>query len=316
MYKSFSQSLTRFSWSPAQRCSHCFGIKPLHVSTMSHMSTTSISSPRKVIGGNIEIQLENVYADSLKSEDYFGVKKLVKMEELFEARMHLGHKRDCWNEAFRDYLFGTRLDMDIIDLNRTLRGLQESLNVLAHLAFRGGIILLVVRPGHRDAHYVDQLALQIGEYSHTRDWGSGSFSRIIARWGNSVRVPDAVVLFSCHDSIFKPHAAIREAANLGMLTVGLVDSNCDPRLITYPVPGNDDSPSSVRHFGDLIAQSVMAGKEKRVQALKSLGIPVELADMTAYKVNDVYEGKIRTNVTDIYSDHSENTPTGTQANLF
>ena len=65
--------------------------------------------------------------------------------------------------------------------------------------------------------------------------------------------------------------AINEAASLGIATVGLVDSNCDPRLLTYPVPGNDDSPSSVRLFGTLVSHAIIAGKQKRVSVLNSLG---------------------------------------------
>ena len=84
-------------------------------------------------------------------------------------------------------------------------------------------------------------------------------------------MPDLLVLFSCHDSIFQPHASIKQAANLGIPLVGLVDSNCDPRLVSYPVPGNDDSPSSIHLFGSLIGEAVMRGKRKRAQLLTSLG---------------------------------------------
>ena len=87
-----------------------------------------------------------------------------------------------------------------------------------------------------------------------------------------MRVPDLIVLFSCHNSIFAPHPCLKEANNLGIVTVGLVDSNCDPRLVSYPVPGNDDSPSSVRHFGSLVAAAILAGKRERAKLLTSLGI--------------------------------------------
>ncbi|XP_075253168.1 small ribosomal subunit protein uS2m-like [Convolutriloba macropyga] len=236
---------------------------------------------------NIDVQLEKFYLESLKHDDFFKVKSLVTLPDCFKANMHLGHKRDCWNDGFNEYVFGNRLDIDIINLEKTVERLRNALNVIAHIVFRNGIVLFVLRPGHRECHFVDQQALDVGEYSNTRQWRDTFLSSRAASYEENVRVPDLIVLFSCHNSIFAPHPCLKEASNLGIVTVGLVDSNCDPRLVSYPVPGNDDSPSSVRHFGSLVAAAILAGKRERAKLLTSLGVPTRLEDLFSYSSKDV-----------------------------
>ena len=89
------------------------------LSTNSNISSTNraaincsrAASSISVQKTNLDVQLENYYEESVKHEDYFDVLKLVSLEECFKARMHLGHKRDLWNDAFREYLYGTRIDV-------------------------------------------------------------------------------------------------------------------------------------------------------------------------------------------------------------
>ena len=75
----------------------------------------------------------------------------------------------------KPYLFGCRLDVDIIDLNQTLPHLHNALNFLAHMAFRKGIILFITK-SQQFGPMVEQLALDCGEYAHTRTWFHGSFT--------------------------------------------------------------------------------------------------------------------------------------------
>lgn len=70
------------------------------------------------------------------------------------------------------------------------------------------------------------------------------------------RLPDCCVFLGTQNSVFAQHRAVHEAAKLQIVTVGVVDTNSDPRLITYPVPGNDDSPTSIKLFCDLFKVSV------------------------------------------------------------
>jgi len=267
-------------FSAAARCLS----KPRLPSRCSHHKMLSALASSQRSRSSLDVQLEKFYTQSLEADDFFDVKKIVSMEECFDARMHLGHKRDCWHDGFQEYLYGNRLDVDIIDLEKTVERLKVALNAVAHVAFRNGIFLFTLRSGHRECHFVDQLAVQVGEYSNTRRWSETFLSARAARNKDIVRMPDMVILFSCHDSIFAPHPSIKEANNLAIPIVGLVDSNCDPRLISYPVPGNDDSPSSVRHFGSLVGKALMAGKEKRAQILNQIGVPTKLEDLFAYNI--------------------------------
>ena len=75
----------------------------------------------------------------------------------------------------KPYLFGCRLDVDIIDLEQTLPHMQTALNFLAHIAYRQGCILFVMK-SRQFGHIIEQLALDCGEYAHTRQWTQGTFT--------------------------------------------------------------------------------------------------------------------------------------------
>lgn len=78
---------------------------------------------------------------SLKVADFFSVHKLVSVKQLFKHRAHYGHKEGCLNPYMAPYIYGTRLGVSIIDLNQTVNKFREALNVAAHIANRGGIIM-------------------------------------------------------------------------------------------------------------------------------------------------------------------------------
>lgn len=80
---------------------------------------------------------------ALQVPDFFNVKRLVKLEEMFAARVHFGHKEGTLNAFMKPYLFGSRLGHLIIDLDQSVHLLQEAVNFAAHIAFRNGIILFV-----------------------------------------------------------------------------------------------------------------------------------------------------------------------------
>ena len=203
----------------------------------------------------------------LDYKDFFEVKDLVKLQDLFEARVHLGHKEGSRNPFMVPYLFGNRLGTDIIDLEQTLPLFQDALNFTAHIAFRNGVILFISH-NLQTLPLVEKLAMECEEYSHCRRWKSGTLTNSIIQFGSIVRLPDLVIFLSTHDNVFEEHQAVVEAAKMNIPTVGIVDSSCDPRLVTYPIPGNDDSPSSIELYCKLFKQAIMAGKNKRKEALE------------------------------------------------
>nr|CAG4652072.1 EOG090X0B5N [Triops cancriformis] len=194
--------------------------------------------------------------------DYFGVRKMVSLKELFTARVHFGHKEGSLNENMSPFVFGSRLGHLIIDLDQTVYHLQEALNVAAHIAYKGGIILFAC---HYPQHtlLVEKTAKEAGEYAHARDWRAMIFTNAEKRYGGVTRLPDLCIMFSTLNPLNQEHPLVLDAAKLCIPTIGIVDTNCNPNLVTYPVPGNDDSPSSIELYCRLFRDAILAGKNKR-----------------------------------------------------
>uniref|UniRef100_A0AAA9SGH9 Small ribosomal subunit protein uS2m n=1 Tax=Bos taurus TaxID=9913 RepID=A0AAA9SGH9_BOVIN len=190
--------------------------------------------------------------------------ELFSVRSLFNARVHLGHKAGCRHRFMEPYIFGSRLGQDIIDLEQTATHLQLALNFTAHVAFRGGIILFVSR-ARQFSHLIESTARSCGEYAHTRYFKGGLLTNAPLLLGARVRLPDLIIFLHTLNNVFEPHVAVRDAAKMSIPTVGVVDTNCNPCLITYPVPGNDDSPPAVQLFCQLFQTAVTRAKEKRRQ---------------------------------------------------
>ena len=171
------------------------------------------------------------------------------------------------------YLYGCRLDQDIIDLDQTVEHLQLALNITAHVAYRGGIILFISRY-RQFSHLVETTAKDCGEYVHTRYWQGGLLTNAPVQYGTGVRLPDLIVFLSTLNNAFQQHVAIRDAAKMNIPTVGIVDSNCNPSLVTYPVPGNDDTPAAVEMYCRLFKMTINRAKDKRKQMELLYGLTV------------------------------------------
>ncbi|XP_071489297.1 small ribosomal subunit protein uS2m-like [Diadema antillarum] len=200
--------------------------------------------------------------ESLQHEDFFGLQSLFTRRDLFEARVHLGHKEGLLDPRMKKYLMGTRREQCIIDLDQTVPLLRSALNFTAHMAHRSGIILFVSRTP-QFAHDVEEMARQCGEYAHTRRWQKGCFTNAQIQMGPGTRLPDLLVFFNTLNDVFAQHQAVVDAAKMNIPTVAVVDSNCNPNLITYPVPGNDDTPSAMELYIRLFKEAVLLGKQKR-----------------------------------------------------
>lgn len=207
-----------------------------------------------------------IYQRILNQDDAFGAKKLVDLKELFDNRCHFGHKTGSLNDYMKPYVFGHRQDITIFDLNQTVEHLKKALDFAAHIAFRDGIILFI-NPSRETAHIVEKAALECGEYSNCRDFHPQSLLKPDSFFKIPVRLPDLYIIFKTTCNNFQQHEALRSAAKLLTPTIAIVDSNCDPRLVTYPVPGNDDTPCSILLYANLFKQAILLGKEKRKELL-------------------------------------------------
>lgn len=241
-------------------------------SSVGHQYTTaaSIESPQL----QTRDVTEQIINRPLENPDFFRVSELFSLKDLFNARVHLGHKKGCRHRLMEPYLYGCRLDHDIIDLDQTVEHLQLALNFTAHVAYRGGIILFVSRR-RQFCHLVESTAKDCGEYAHTRYWQGGLLTNGPIQYGPGVRLPDLIIFLSTLNNVFQQHVGIRDAAKMNIPTVGVVDSNCNPSLVTYPVPGNDDTPAAMELYCRLFKMTIRRAKDKRkqVELLYSLSAP-------------------------------------------
>ncbi|XP_069627179.1 small ribosomal subunit protein uS2m isoform X2 [Haliaeetus albicilla] len=208
---------------------------------------------------------DKLLSEPLSHPDFFNVKELFSLKDLFDARVHLGHKKGCRHRFMEPYIFGCRLDQDIIDLDQTMQHLQLALNFTAHIAYRKGIILFISRK-RQFCHLIESTARECGEYAHTRYWQGGLLTNAHIQFGPGVRLPDLLIFLNSLNNVFEPHVAIRDAAKMNIPTVGVVDTNCNPCLITYPIPGNDDSPTAMELYCKLFRMTIIRAKDKRRQS--------------------------------------------------
>ena len=221
------------------------------------------------------------------------------MKELLEAGVHFGHQTKRWNPKMQKYIFGERNGIYIIDLQKTLKKFREAYAFVRDLAAGGGTVLFVghqeagagdgVRGGQplrdvlrqpalarrhphqlHDHPEVDRPAQEArgdegdGRVRAAAQEGGRSSSSASARssrrrWSASrrwTRLPSAVFIIDPS----KEKIAVEEAQRLGIPIVAIVDTNCDPTGIDYPIPGNDDAIRAVRLITSRIADAIIEGR--------------------------------------------------------
>lgn len=109
---------------------------------------------------------------------------------------------------------------------------------------------------------IEKTAKNVNEFSYCRKWFGGVFTDAKNQFNEAVRLPDLIIFLSTLSAVARPHDAVRDAAKLLIPTVGIVDTNSDPRLITYLVPGNDDTPITVRLWCGLFSEAIIRGKRR------------------------------------------------------
>ena len=195
----------------------------------------------------------------LDVDDYFNIASLTSVEELFASRVHLGHKAGAWNPLMKDYIYGTRGGVHIIDLEQTWRHLNVALNVTAHVAYCNGIILFVNERSPFE-RVTQEAARGCGALFVVQKWRPGTLTNSY-KLLSTLRLPDLVLFFSVPPS----KTAIKEVAMCNIPAVGVLDTDCSPNLITYPVPGNDDSPPALQLYLRLFRDAITIAKRKRME---------------------------------------------------
>ncbi|MBZ5554147.1 MAG: 30S ribosomal protein S2 [Acidobacteriia bacterium] len=226
----------------------------------------------------------------------------VTMKELLEAGVHFGHQTRRWNPKMKEYIFGERNGIYIIDLQKTLKMFKEALQSITELAAQGKIILYVgTKRQAQDA--IAEEAQRCGMYFVNQRWLGGlltnfatiqrSIKRLkdleamkadgsyelrskkeVARLErerlaleknlsgikNMPRLPDALFVVDSG----KEEIAILEARKLSIPVFSIVDTNCNPDVIDYIIPGNDDALRAIRLFTQKVADAILEGQQFRL----------------------------------------------------
>ena len=222
----------------------------------------------------------------------------VTMREMLEAGVHFGHQTRYWNPKMAPYIFGARGKIHIINLEKTLPLFVDAMNFLSGLAQKGGTILFVgTKRSARES--LAEEASRAGQPFVTARWlggmltnfrtvkqsvarlkeleaaeTDGSFEKLVKhevlarrrerdKLQNSLggikdmnRLPDALFIVDIgHEDI-----AVQEARKLGIPVVAIVDTNYDPALVDYAIPGNDDAIRAIQLYARAAADSILEGK--------------------------------------------------------
>src|SRR5262247_155650 len=221
------------------------------------------------------------------------------MKELLEAGVHFGHQTKRWNPKMKEYIFGERNGIYIIDLQKTLKMFKEASKFVTDLAADGKTVLFVgTKRQAQDA--IAEEAGRCGMFYINQRWLGGlltnwvtvqkSVKRLkeldeMATDGRYELLPKKEVIklererkhlqanlagiknmSRLPDTIFvidsnKEQIAVREARKLGIPVVAVVDTNCDPSEVDYVIPGNDDALRAIRLFASKIADSAAEGSQ-------------------------------------------------------
>jgi len=237
------------------------------------------------------------------------------IKQLLEAGVHFGHQTKRWNPKMKKFIFGSRSGIYIIDLEKTEQCINAARDFLMDLTSKGEFVLFVgTKKQAQDV--MKKEAIRSGMYYVTDRWPGGmltnfatikkSINRLkdiekmrtdgtfekltkkevallekeLAKLNKNFsgivpmeRMPKAAFIVDTK----KEETAVAEARRLGIPIVGLIDTNSNPDLIDYPIPGNDDATKSISAVATIMADTVIEGRKKFLSYLSQEGVKIEEA---------------------------------------
>ncbi len=226
---------------------------------------------------------------------------IVTMKALLEAGLHFGHQTRRWNPKMKRYIFAKREGIHIIDLQKTLVNLRKAYDFVVDLAASGRKVIFVgtkkqaqtaiaeeaIRCGMPYVNYrwlggtltnfvtirsrldymeellsrqaTGELALLPKKEAKRYEETLEKLQRVLGGLRELSELPGAIFVIDPH----REHIAVVEANKLDIPVVAIVDTNCDPDLIRYPIPGNDDAIRGIRLISSKIADAVIEGQQRR-----------------------------------------------------
>ena len=223
----------------------------------------------------------------------------ITMKELLEAGVHFGHQTKRWNPKMKEYIFGERNGIYIIDLQKTLKMFKDASKYVQEMAAQGKTIMFVgTKRQAQDA--IAEEATRCGMFYVNQRWLGGLLTNWVTVQKSVKRLKDLDEMATdgryellpkkeviklererkhlqanlagikdmnrLPDVLFvidsnKEAIAVKEARKLGIPVVAVVDTNCDPTEVDYVIPGNDDALRAIRLFASKIADSIVEGAQ-------------------------------------------------------
>ena len=235
----------------------------------------------------------------------------VILKDLVDAGVHFGHKSQRWNPKMLKYIHSTRENVHIINLNQTVQMMQEALAVIDGVVSKGGKVLFVATKKQASSKIAD-LAKDTNQFFVNHRWLGGMLTNwstitksikkmkeletLKSNPNNEFTKKEILKISNQHEKLVKSlsgisemkkspdllfiidtkleHIAVSEANHLNIPIIGIVDTNCDPDLIDYPIPGNDDSRRSIDLYCNLIRETInSSNNEINFQESKKLDQP-------------------------------------------
>jgi small subunit ribosomal protein S2 len=261
----------------------------------------------------------------------------ITMKELLEAGVHFGHQTRRWNPKMKEYIFGERNGIHIIDLQKTLKMFREAARYVAEQAGQGKSVLFLGTKRQAQEAIAEE-AGRCGMFFVNHRWLGGTLTnwatlqksikrlkllKAMSEDGrmaelskkeaarldrelkhlqqnfsgveNMTTLPDTMFVIDPNAEVI----AVREARRMGIPVVAIVDTNCDPTLVDWVIPGNDDALRAIRLFTSKISDSVLAGRQSFEQTQiadqkAGEGVPgeegPEYVDTSAYEQYEKQEG--------------------------
>jgi small subunit ribosomal protein S2 len=261
----------------------------------------------------------------------------ITMKELLEAGVHFGHQTRRWNPKMKEYIFGERNGIHIIDLQKTLKMFRDAARYVAEMAAQGKSVLFLGTKRQAQEAIAEE-ANRCGMFYVNHRWLGGTLTNWVtlqksikrlkllkamsedgrmaqfskkegARLDrelkhlqqnfsgveNMATLPDAMFVIDPNAEVI----AVREARRMGIPVVAIVDTNCDPDLVNWVIPGNDDALRAIRLFTSKISDAVLSGRQtfeqsqiadQKVAGVEGAEPEVDYVDTSAYEVYEKQEG--------------------------
>ena len=249
----------------------------------------------------------------------------VALEDLLKAGVHFGHLTRRWDPKMKPYIFMERNGIHIIDLQKTMKSLDQAFHIVKEFAATGDPILFVgtknqakeilrseairaempyiverwlggtltnfstIKKSIRHLENLEKMMLDGTVDKLTKkerlqiDREIDKMKKVFAGIQDMKKIPCAVFIVD----IKKEDIAVREAKKLRIPIIAVVDTNCDPTLIDYPIPGNDDSTKSITVISRVIADAVLEGRESiKAKAIEEAEMAVKKEEKMKEEVKE------------------------------